>query len=181
LRFLTRIGPKLGVELRLASTFNRSRALNNGGSVLSSVGREYEITGYNVAPKFSYRPIQDWEIAVLLSYDDRLDRAPLSTGQPKATQATISSLTLGSTYSFRGKGRLRGEIERTSTAIENADLVSSTYELTRGNSEGDTYMWQLNFDYRLSRFITASLNYEGRSLAEGDVIHTGKAEIRAVF
>ena len=181
IRFMTRLGQKLGFELNMASTYNRSRALSSGSSNLSSTGREYEIIGYNVSPNVSYRPIQDWEIALLLSYDDRTDRQPLLLGEAKPVQANISMITLGSTYSFRGKGRLKAEIERTSTSIENQQTGSSTYELTQGNSKGETFIWLVNFQYRLSRFITASLNYDGRSLPKGQVIHTGKAEIRAVF
>jgi len=180
IRFLTRLGGRLGFELNLASSYNRSRSLSTSSSYSSS-GREYEILGYNVAPNISYRPFQDWEIALLLSYDDRTDRQPLLEGSTKPVSAVVTSVSLGSTYSFRGKGRLKAEIERTSAAIENEDLVSSTYELTLGNVKGETYIWNLYFDYRLSQFITASLNYDGRSLPEGNVIHTGKAEIRAVF
>jgi hypothetical protein len=55
------------------------------------------------------------------------------------------------------------------------------FELTKGLVIGKSYFWTLNFEYRISNFIQATLNYFGRAEGRSKVIHTGTAEVRAYF
>ncbi|MBC8042050.1 MAG: hypothetical protein IAF08_01280, partial [Rhizobacter sp.] len=57
----------------------------------------------------------------------------------------------------------------------------AVYELTAGNAVGTSFIWRVDFDYRINSFITASLGYDGRALPTGRVLNTGRAEVRAVF
>jgi len=182
LRFVTRLGYELGFEFNLASNYNRNLAYKSHSEVYSSTGREYEINGYLLSPNISYRPVQDLELGLQLNYEHRADEYAKNKVGEKVAEATLTTIKLRSNYSFRAKGLLSASVSRTETAIKNIDESDAVYELTSGNSSGSTYIWRLNFDYRLSRYITASLNYEGRSLpSSASLIHTATAEIRAIF
>ncbi|NTW48368.1 MAG: hypothetical protein HGB19_01275 [Chlorobiales bacterium] len=178
-RFVTRLGYELGVEINLNSSYNRS--LSNDSTGLIATGREFEIFGTLISPDISYRPFQDLEFGLKLSYDQRTDEFRARSEGGKAAKAQLTGIQLRSAYSFRGKGRLSAQAERIETTLKNVDASGTIFELTSGNTAGQTYTWGISFDYRLSRFITTSVSYDGRSLPIGQVIHTGRAEIRAVF
>ncbi|NOY06144.1 MAG: hypothetical protein GXO82_05865, partial [Chlorobi bacterium] len=61
--------------------------------------------------------------------------------------------------------------------------VASTipFELTDGKFAGKNWSWRLSGDYRITRFLQATLNYFGRSEPGNQVIHTARAEVRAFF
>jgi hypothetical protein len=46
---------------------------------------------------------------------------------------------------------------------------------------GKTWLWRAALDYRLTNFVQASLNYDGRSEGGRPPVHTGRAEVRAFF
>jgi len=80
--------------------------------------------------------------------------------------------------SFTEKGRIevRGEWHHVATDAE--DLP---YELASGDPPGDNFRWDLRLDYRLSKYLTASVSYNGSKDAGRDAIHIGRAEVRAFF
>lgn len=177
-RFITRLGYELGFELNLNSSYNRSRI---SGTSVSSTGREFEIFGAGVSPNISYRPFQDLELGLKLSYEQRTDDFLSKSQGGKSAVAQLSGIQIRSGYSFRGRGRLNAQVERIETTLKNIAAADAIFELTGGNNAGQTYIWGISFDYRLNRFITTSVSYDGRSLPIGQVIHTGRAEVRAVF
>jgi len=46
---------------------------------------------------------------------------------------------------------------------------------------GKTWLWRAALEYRLTNFVQASLNYDGRSEGGRSPVHTGRAEVRAFF
>lgn len=177
-RFITRLGYELGFELNLKSTYNRSRI---SGTSVSATGREFEIYGAGVSPNISYRPFQDLEFGLKLNYEQRTDDLLTQAQGGKSAVAQLSGVQIRSAYSFRGAGRVNAQVERVETTLKNIATSDAIFELTGGNNAGQTYIWGISFDYRLNRFITTSISYDGRSLPIGQVIHTGRAEVRAVF
>jgi hypothetical protein len=65
--------------------------------------------------------------------------------------------------------------------VISSDILFIPYDLTRGLTAGKSYFWNLNFEYRLSNFIQATVTYSGRAENKSRVIHTGTAELRAFF
>jgi hypothetical protein len=58
---------------------------------------------------------------------------------------------------------------------------SFPYELTGGRVAGKTWVWRSTFEYRVTQFLQASMNYEGRSEGGSAPVHNARAEIRAFF
>ena len=96
------------------------------------------------------------------------------------TVADINVQTFKFTYSLSGKGTLRSEISRNEVILSTAP-VFMPFDLTKGLVAGKSFFWSLNFEYRISNFIQATINYFGRAEDRSRVIHTGTAEIRAYF
>lgn len=85
------------------------------------------------------------------------------------------------TYSFRNKGRLRGEFEWSYVDAKPKDRVLP-YEMANGRSIGQSTRWDIRFDYRINSVIQATLSYSGRNEPERErVIHTGRAQVTASF
>jgi len=124
----------------------------------------------------SYRPRQVLEFALKskLAFKKDIAIAP-------ATKATEYSLAPQANYSFLGKGKLHLEFEWTAVAASPKDRVIP-YELTGINRAGTTRRWSIGLNYNISRYVMATLNYNGRSEPDQpDTIHISRAEMRAYF
>jgi hypothetical protein len=178
IRFISRAGYELGFELDLTSGRSRLRSIASGNIIIDSTdSRNTDITFTRASPDISYRPFQDLELGFKFTLESRTDGLPV----PPAT-ANLNTENLRAVYSFRGKGRLSAELERTEVQLKIADGQLPSYELTNGNAVGQNYVWRLNFDYRVNNFVTATISYDGRTNTSiGNVINTGKAEVRAFF
>lgn len=137
--------------------------------------RAREITSANFTGDFSYRPWKDVEIGFVVDSKTATDARPAVP-----LTADITSLKLRSITAFPGPGRLRVEIER-STVVFDTEVERFPFELTDGRAEGTSWVWRLNFDYRLTSFMQATLSYLGRAEQERAVQHTARAEVKAFF
>ena len=71
-------------------------------------------------------------------------------------------------------------MERDNIKLNNPD-AAFPYELTNGRPVGSSILWRILFDYSISKNLQATFNYDGRSESNRNVIHTGRAEIKAFF
>ncbi|GAB5521085.1 MAG: hypothetical protein RhofKO_33360 [Rhodothermales bacterium] len=74
---------------------------------------------------------------------------------------------------------VRAEVARVDLDGEASGLAQ--YELTEGRGPGTSFLWLLNVDYQLSRYLTAKLTYDGRAPATSRVIHTVRMQLSARF
>lgn len=137
--------------------------------------RNWNINGNGVISELTYIPIKSIEADFKLELRRSDDVYPLS-----GTQANVNIQTLKFTYSLESKGKLIVEVDRNDASLNNYPLYVP-YELTKGIVPGKSYIWSVNFDYRITNFIQATVNYTGRAEGNSKTIHTGTAELRAYF
>jgi hypothetical protein len=126
--------------------------------------------------ELSYRPRAVWELAVEAGAAFDEDRAA------PAVDVRAISLRPRSTYSFRGKGRLSGEIEWVQvTVTPMLPARPLPFELANGNRPGRTLRWNFALEYRVSTNINLSASYVGRNEPARRTLHVGKVEMRAFF
>jgi hypothetical protein len=126
--------------------------------------------------ELSYRPRAVWELAVEAGAAFDEDRAA------PAVDVRAISLRPRSTYSFRGKGRLSGEIEWVQVTV--TPMLPDRplpFELANGNRPGRTLRWNFALEYRVSTNINLSTSYLGRNEPARRTLHVGKVEMRAFF
>ncbi len=137
--------------------------------------RVRDISALVVNSDLSYRPEQNIEIGFIFTATSAHDEFPSIP-----TDATIQILGLRGVKSLQGKGQIRVEVRREDVRLSSSS-VNVPFELTGGRIAGKTWLWSMTADYRLGGNVQASLNYNGRSEALHQAIHTGRIEVRAFF
>ena len=158
LRLRSRLSRKNSLEVDLKSIEKRREYLESYRP--NTEFRSLQLTGNLI-----HRPHQSVEYGLKLEgwWDASHDIMQLFSIKPRFL------------YSFKGKGRLGAECERINVF---RDLP---FDIVGAKPKGKTWRWNLRFDYRVSRYVTAVVNYDGRREPGREIIHTGRAEIRAFF
>lgn len=137
--------------------------------------RNWNINTEGITSEFIYKPTVQIESGFKVQLKRASDLYPTAP-----TKADINVQTFRFIYSFQGKGTIRTEVSRNEVII-NTNPAFVPFDLTKGLAVGKSYFWSLNFEYRISNFIQATINYFGRAEGKSKVIHTGTAEVRAYF
>ena len=133
------------------------------------------IEGNDLTLDFAYRPEQDLEVGLKIETARSTDVLPAIP-----VRADLNTETMRGVYAFRGAGQLRAQMGREEMQLSYTPDVFP-YELTGGRVAGITWVWNLAFDYRVTQFLQATVNYDGRSEGGSPPIHTARAEVRAFF
>jgi hypothetical protein len=56
-----------------------------------------------------------------------------------------------------------------------------SYIILDGLLPGQNYIWSVDLTKKLGSFLELNVTYEGRKPGEGNVIHTGRASLRAIL
>lgn len=137
--------------------------------------RNWNINTEGITSELVYKPIVQIEAGFKVQLKRASDVYPTLP-----TKADINVQTFRFIYNLQGKGTIRSEISRNEVLL-NTNPLFVPFDLTKGLSVGKSYFWSLNFEYRISNFIQATINYFGRAEGKSKVIHTGTAEVRAYF
>lgn len=137
--------------------------------------RNWNINTEGITSELIYKPTVQIEAGLKVQLKRAKDVYPI---QP--TQADINIQTFRFMYTLPAVGTLRTEISRNEALLSSAPAFVP-FDLTQGLIVGKSFFWSLNFEYRISNFIQATLNYFGRAEGKSRVIHTGTAEVRAYF
>ena len=166
------------LRTKLTDTFYEELDLAMGADNVRTTytDRAHEIGSSTISSELSYHPSIYVESSLKLQFSESTDayRSDLTN--------SMNTQTLNVAYSLLTKGRLRVTLERDEVTISNQQPnVYLPYELTGGYLPGQTYSWEVGFEYRINSFIQANADYTGRSQPGAAPIHTMTAEVRAFF
>ena len=165
---------RLQLVSEIANQIDYINRIDRVGSQDSS-NRLRDVLSNTFAFDLSYRPEQDLEVGFRVEMGKSTDRF-----QSPELNADLNTQSLRIVYAFHGSGQLRMETSREEVRLSQA-LAVFPFELTGGRVDGKTWLWRLAFDYRVTEFIQASMNYDGRSEGGRSPVHTARAEVRAFF
>jgi len=137
--------------------------------------RVRDILSNSVIFDLSYRPEQNVEVGMKLEVGKSTDRF-----LTPSLDADLNTESLRLVYAFQGAGQARAEVSREEILLAR-NLDTFPFELTGGRVPGKTWLWRAGFDYRVTDFIQATMNYDGRSEGGRPPVHTARAEVRAFF
>jgi len=120
------------------------------------------------------RPIRgSGEVSLELSFQRDVD------GEHDLRSTLVSAgPTLAFPLAGRGRGRANFRWSHVGVSPEGSAIP---YQMARGKVEGDSADWNLRADYRVSRYMTFSLSYNGRRSPGREALHYLRAELRAYF
>ena len=78
-----------------------------------------------------------------------------------------------------GRGRIRGSLDW--VRVDGPERIPLFLGMANGNWAGTNLVWQLSAHYRLVRYLTGQLVYDGRRRPDRPVYHYGRMEMRATF
>jgi hypothetical protein len=166
LRF--RLVPELSHQVEYV---NRSDRLTGG----PTPSRNRDVNQHSVTVDFSYRPEQRVELGLTFELANARDRLP-----SPVLEADLNTQGLRLVQSFERAGQLRLEASREEVALSGQATVLP-FELTGGRVPGKTWLWRAAFEYRITDFLQAGANYDGRAEGGSPAVHTARAEVRAFF
>ncbi len=159
---------------------NQTNFINKTDQVAASPAsaRERDLVSNALLSDFSYRPVLNWEIGFNFGVTEIADYF----SGIKAT-ADINEEGIRIVKSFPGEGQLHAEVKREEVVLTNIKDPTQAlpYEFTEGKAVGQSYLWQLIFDYRITRNLQLSINYSGRSEGGRTPVHFARMEAKAFF
>jgi hypothetical protein len=134
--------------------------------------RSQNILSQTMNTDWSYRPEQQVELGFAFG-----------TGRATNFDSTVAEMNNQSvrlTYSFSGRGQARAALTREEVHLSKPGSVIP-FDLTGGRVSGQSWLWNMGFDYRITQTLQSTLAYDGRSEGGGQPVHTARVELRAFF
>ena len=178
-----RLQQPIGRTWRLASELSRERR-RSGSEALAQ--RNFATETFRGGPSVSFQPSPT--IRGELGGDYRTARALGDSARVTAFVLRVEG-ELRLPESTPGVQRrnplagatLRGRVERIRQAFRGDPNSPVGFALLEGLRPGESWIWSLTTDQQLGRSLQLSLRYDGRQLGGGRVVHTGQAQLQAVF
>ncbi len=176
--------------LRTRINVSRAMALNTvfkqGVNQLFESSSNFDSSNYNLQqfslePALSYNKSANMRIGVgyKLSYKQN---APDQGDQRLVSGAFTSDFKYNIVQSASVQGKFT--VNSISYMIDSKDASTSSpvaYTILEGLLPGKNYLWNIDFTKKLGSSLELSLQYEGRKAGETNIVHTGRASLRALL
>ncbi|WP_336513849.1 hypothetical protein [Pollutibacter soli] len=136
--------------------------------------RNYSIRGSSLEPKLSFT--KGTVFRTYLSY--KLDE---KKNEGSAERAKSNSVNTEVKYNVLSNTSLTARFTYNQIDYNGAPNTTISYIMMDGLLPGKNFLWNLDFTQRLTNFLELSMQYEGRKAGESGVVHTGRAQLRALF
>lgn len=97
--------------------------------------------------------------------------------------AVINQVSVLAKYSIAGKSNLNVQFSYATVGYEDGNNKNEQleFDMLQGYLNGNNYVWLVSFDKTIAKNLQLSLVYDGRKTGTADVVHTGRAQVRAIF
>lgn len=176
-QFLQNFRLETGYRLFRRYTFKNELRFGQRDNISENLtSRNYLITSREVRPAIDMRVDRNLQAEAGFAVIRRKDAFPQNTVLAKALNFhTNARVSLGPNLQTFIR------IERRSFRLDGQSSSLGTFELTEGAGDGNNWNWSIQANYRISDFIRASLNYDGRTVTDRPLIQTLRFEVSAAF
>ncbi|MCY7409309.1 MAG: hypothetical protein LH473_03480 [Chitinophagales bacterium] len=137
---------------------------------------DYLIKGFLGESQFSFQPSNVFRVSFNYNYGNSNNDFG-ENGETAVTNKFILDLK----YNVLSKGVLNVTATFANVNFTGATNTPVEYAMLQGLQQGQNYLLNVSFDRKLSKFLEMTLSYEGRNTGIAKTVHTGQAQIRAVF
>lgn len=124
------------------------------------------------------------EISYLIDKRNYLDFEVILNWDEQQIDNPVESFLLGLKGGYerkvtdRGRWEVFAEVDNVNVKPRNEPIP---WEMSKGKKEGMTIGWGTSIEYRVGKFISVRVNYEGWNEPNRDIYHLGSGEVRAFF
>lgn len=178
-----RLQQPLGRAWRLSAELERELRRSESEALRQ---RNFTTESLRSGPSLSYQPNPAIRAALGSGY--RSARTLADTATVTAFNLTLEA-ELRLPEATLGAGRrnplagatIRTKVERIDQRFRGDANSPVGFALLEGLRPGQSWIWNLSTDQQLGRSLQLSLRYDGRQLGGGRIVHTGQAQLQAVF
>ncbi len=97
--------------------------------------------------------------------------------------ATVNQTSITARYNRNSKATFETKFTYSSIRYMDRDYANQQleYAMLEGLSNGNNYVWNATIEYRLTTNVLLTFIYDGRKTGTAAVVHSGRAELRAIF
>ncbi len=166
------------VNITKKITFNQK--LKTGSQAFESQfldNRNFNIRQQYVEPALTFILFNNqFRIGASYKYDERNN-----TENAMGESAISNSANFELKYNMPSSGIVNTRFTYNNIRYDGDPQSSVGYAMLDGLQKGKNYLWSVSFDKQISKSVEMSIQYEGRKPGDADVIHTGRASVRAIF
>ncbi len=138
--------------------------------------RNYFINYFDAEPKLSYQPGTTFRVSLLYRYSEKKNDADLG-----GEKTAIQKFGVEFRATKASKGSLDAEFNYFRIAYDGTVNSTIGYEMLEGLKPGENFTWKAGWQQSLGGGLQLTLGYEGRKTPDNKPIHTGTAQVRAMF
>jgi hypothetical protein len=139
--------------------------------------RSYHYLYQSIEPNISFiTQNNNTRYVVNYKYETRNNKASLG-----GEKALINSIGIEYKNALASKGNLNIKGVFSNISFDGEANSSVGFIMLDGLQNGKNFLWQANYEKRLAKGIELSFSYEGRKAGTQQVVHTGRASVRAIF
>ena len=152
-----------------AKTINTSIASENFSE------KNYEIKGYQLAPKISYLFSKSTSLDLFYEVQNKENQI--------GNLETLLQNRFGTSFTYSGKKNftMNGEVSFYQNKFVGNEFSSVGFQMLEGLQTGQNLTWRLLLQKKLTNFLDINFNYQGRKSESSQTIHTGSVQLRAYF
>lgn len=138
--------------------------------------RNYYITYFEAEPKLSYQPGTTFRVSLIYRYADKKNSSDLG-----GETTNLQKFGVEFRATKASKGGLTAEFNYFRIAYDGTVNSTTGYEMLEGLKPGENFTWRAGWQQSLGGSLQLTLGYEGRKTPGNKPIHTGNAQVRAMF
>jgi hypothetical protein len=138
--------------------------------------RNYLITQFSTAPQVSYIYGSDIRVSLIYNFDKKENLLGLKE------KAVNNAVTTEVRYNVLSNSTLNGRLTFNNISYKGGSANTTVgYIMLDGLLPGKNFLWSIELTKKMAGNIELNLQYEGRKPGTTNVIHTGRASLRALL
>lgn len=163
-------------ELLFQTVFNTGVKANESDFYLT---QQFNVKLYETRNELSYLYKNMIRVGVNYAYFDRRNKIATYGGQG----ATQHQMGVDFRFSKSSLTAINTKFTYTIATYKDSNIKNAQAEfaILEGLRNGANYVWNVSFEQRLNSLLQLVIGYDGRKTGTDKVVHSGRAEIRALF
>ncbi|MEY4877307.1 MAG: hypothetical protein RL708_2457 [Bacteroidota bacterium] len=179
--FETRLKKEFTLHTRLnfTSKLNNTNTFqvgNKGNSAQYVYNQTYNLQYTFIEPKLNLYLNKNFRVSMAASFKNILNIEV----QPKDS-ALVKKITSELKWNVLNSSVVNASFSLASVQYNHATNTPVAYAMLEGLQKGSNYLWSVSIERKLANNIEMSIIYDGRKTGTANIVHTGRASIRALF